>query len=49
MWHIANKDSFPKGKEEGGGRSALVSPKHGTLQMRAYSLEGRKREERGVD
>jgi hypothetical protein len=44
MWHIANKDSLPGGEGEGGGRSVLVSPKHGTLQMRACLLKGRKRE-----
>jgi hypothetical protein len=48
MWHIANDDSLPERKGEGGGRSMLVSPEHGMLQMRAHLLEGRKREKGGV-
>jgi hypothetical protein len=48
MQHVANKDSLPGGKEEGGGRSALVSSEHGTLQTRAHLLKGRKRKKGGM-
>jgi hypothetical protein len=48
MHHVANEDLLSRGEKEGEERSTLVSSEHGMLQMRAHSLEGRKREEGGA-